>query len=94
MASGRFVRAHDLRRAPGAVLKNVNNSGEPCYITEKGKAKAVLMDINRYNALMDLLEDTEAPVEHHVGDETRRHVSVQGIIEQAGPRRVPRHRHA
>jgi len=92
MASGRFVRAHELRSTPSAVLRDVTASGEPCYITENGKAKAVLMDINRYNALMDLIEETESPHEQQIGDETRKHVSVQGIIRRSGIRLLRRHR--
>jgi PHD/YefM family antitoxin component YafN of YafNO toxin-antitoxin module len=79
-ASGRFVRAHELQLNSQSLLRDINASGEPCYITEDGKAKAVLMDINRYNALMDLVEEAEHPHEHEVGEETRQHVSVKGII--------------
>jgi prevent-host-death family protein len=83
-ASGRFVRANDLQVNSTNLLKEVNQSGEPCYITEGGKAKAVIMDINRYNALMDLVEEAEAPhKEHEIGEETRQHVSVKGIIRRS-----------
>ena len=86
MASGRFVRAHELQLSSHAVLHDVSTTGEPCYITENGKARAVLMDINRYNALMDLIEETESPTAHghEIGDETRKHVSVRGIIARSG----------
>lgn len=90
MASGRFVRTHDLQHASSTVIKDVTSTGEPCYITEDGKAKAVLMDINRYNALMDLIEETESPRDHEIGDETRKHVSVRGIIGR--PNRLMRRR--
>lgn len=37
------------------------HTGAPCYITEDGKAKAMVMDINRYNGLMDPIEEIESP---------------------------------
>jgi len=80
MASGRFVKAHDLQHSSGTLLKDINATGEPCYITEDGKAKAVLMDINRYNALMDLIEETESPHDLHLLAE----------VTEVSPRRIIR----
>ncbi len=80
MPSGRFVRSRDLQENPSILLRDLNATGEPCYITEDGKAKAVLMDINHYNALMDLIEESEL-VHHHIDD--LHHVSVQGIISSS-----------
>jgi PHD/YefM family antitoxin component YafN of YafNO toxin-antitoxin module len=94
MPSGRFVRAHELQLNSQTVLRDLNASGEPCYITEDGKAKAVLMDINRYNALMDIIEEAESGHHHHheVGDETRKHVSVRGIISKSTAIRMRKRR--
>jgi hypothetical protein len=41
---------------------------------------------------MDLIEETESPHEQQIGDETRKHVSVQGIIRRSGIRLLRRHR--
>ena len=46
MASGRFAKARDLQHSSSSLLKAVSATGEPCYITEDGRAKAVLMDID------------------------------------------------
>ena len=94
MPSGRFVRANDLQHNSSILLRDLNASGEPCYITEDGKTKAVLMDINRYNALMDIVEETESMhhKEHEFGDETRKHVSVRGIISKSTALRMRRRR--
>lgn len=92
MASGRFVRTRELQRKPGSLLRDINASGEPCYITENGKAKAVLMDINKYNALMDLVEESESPKIKDIGDETRHHASVRGILERTSTTRFVRRR--
>jgi len=87
MPSGRFVGSNELQHKSSSLLRDLSVSGEPCYITEGGKAKAVLMDINRYNALMDLVEESEAPKDHAIGDETRKHLSVKGIIKRSTVRR-------
>lgn len=94
MSSGRFVRAHELQLNSSTVLRDLNASGEPCYITEDGRAKAVLMDINRYNALMDIVEEAESTnhTHHDVGDETRKHVSVRGIISKSSAMRMRKRR--
>jgi len=92
MPSGRFVGARDLQKNSSTLLKTINQSGEPCYITEKGKAKAVLMDISRYNALMDLVEEAESPKHTEVGDETRKHASVRGILQKSSTRIIRRRR--
>ncbi len=79
MPSGRFVGANELENKSKSLLEELNSCGEPCYITEDGRARAVLMDINRYNALMDLVEEAESPKE---GEETRKHVSVRTILSR------------
>jgi len=82
MATRRFVGTNEFRAKPSSLLKEVTSSGETCFITQDGKATAVLLDINRYNALLDLIEEGESPSckTHDIGDETRQHVSVKGIL--------------
>lgn len=63
MNNGRFVAAGELQDNPSVLLQQVNSNGEICYITEDGRAKAVLLDINRWHALCDLVEETETPSE-------------------------------
>lgn len=84
MATRRFVGTNEFQQKPSSLLKEVTSSGEACFITQDGKATAVLIDINRYNALMDLVEEGESPSEksHDIGDETRQHVSIKGILRQ------------
>jgi PHD/YefM family antitoxin component YafN of YafNO toxin-antitoxin module len=86
MASERFVGTSELQEHSRALLDDITTSGTTCYITEGGKAKAVLMDINRYNALMDLLEESENPAgEKDAGEDTRHYssVSVREIIRNS-----------
>jgi len=87
MPSGRFVGAHELQQ-PDSIIEHVATSGEPCYITHEGKAKAVLIDINRYNQLMDLVEEAENLKSSDPGDETRKLASVRGILKHSSSRVV------
>ena len=84
MSSTRFIHAQDLRKRSSALLKEVSDTGDTCYITEDGRAKGVLMDINRYNALMDLIEEAEAIKNHeeHHEIEARDQISVKKIIKK------------
>ena len=82
MASGRFVGTNELHQNSKVLLSDITASGETFYITEDGKAKAVLMDISRYNALMDLVEEAESPKASGPGDDTRKHASVRGFLSR------------
>ncbi len=44
----------DLRRSLAVTVSKLTR---PVYITQHGRVKAVLVDIDRYNALLDELED-------------------------------------
>ena len=83
MSTGRFVGAMELQKSTPHLLREVTASGEACFITQDGKCTAVLMDIGRYNALMDLLEESESPRVSPVGEETRQHASVRGILRRS-----------
>ena len=90
MPSGRFVGTNELQINSVNLIDTITNTGETCFITENGKARAVLMDIHRYNALMDLIEEAENP--KNPGDETRKHASVRGMLERHSTRIVRRKR--
>jgi PHD/YefM family antitoxin component YafN of YafNO toxin-antitoxin module len=81
MATGRFVKTKELEDNADALVRDVGSTNETCFITEDGKAKAVLISINRYNALMDIVEDSERPAsEPDIRPESREFVSVKGIL--------------
>ena len=44
----------DLRKNINAILSRL---ARPIFVTQHGRVKAVLMDIERYNELMDEIED-------------------------------------
>jgi PHD/YefM family antitoxin component YafN of YafNO toxin-antitoxin module len=85
MACGRFVGTSELSNQGDALVHELGASGDTCYITEDGRAKAVLLDINRYNALMDLIEDSELPT-NEIRSEFKEQVSVRGILRDSHPR--------
>ena len=70
-------------------MDDILASGETCFITEGGRAKAVLMDIHRYNCLMDIVEEAES-LKHNAGDETRKYISVKAILERTNSGRIMR----
>lgn len=57
--SGSFISADEVNTRVCSLIAEVNSQGRPCFITEEGRAKAVLLDINRYHALMDVMEEVE-----------------------------------
>jgi len=44
----------DLRKSINALLHRL---GQPIFVTQRGRVKAVLLDIERYNELLDEIED-------------------------------------
>ena len=39
------------------IMKQVSEEGTSCFITQYGKAEAVLLGVERFNELMSLVED-------------------------------------
>lgn len=59
-----IVSATDAGRALPGLLSKISTSEGACYITDgDGRARAVLLDIDRYNAMMDALEDQAGPTD-------------------------------
>ena len=90
MPSGRFVGTTELQQNSTTLLEDIITSGETCFITENGRARAVLMDIHRYNCLMDIIEEAESLKHHHPGDETKKHISVRAILQRTNTSRLVR----
>ena len=57
----------EVRDKIASVLKRLSETGEPIFITRYSKAEAVLLSIDRYNAMMDLLEDQEDELDTALG---------------------------
>ncbi|VAX37658.1 hypothetical protein MNBD_UNCLBAC01-1655 [hydrothermal vent metagenome] len=48
----------EVRDHMSRVIKDISREGTSCFITQYGKAQAVMMSIDRFNELMSLVEDT------------------------------------
>jgi len=57
--SVKILPSSELRDRIASILKQLSKDKKPVFITQYSRAKAVLVDIEEYNALMDLLEDLE-----------------------------------
>jgi len=57
----------EVRDKMASVLNKLSETGEPVFITRYSKAEAVLLSIDRYNAMMDLLEDREDELDSALG---------------------------
>jgi len=55
----KILPSSEVRDRIALVLRDLKKDKEPVYITQRGKAAAVLVDIDQFNTLMDLLEDLE-----------------------------------
>ncbi len=55
----KILPSSKVRDKIALVLQELRKNKEPIYITQRGKAAAVLVDIDWFNALVDLLEDLE-----------------------------------
>lgn len=91
-SSSRFIKSQELKNGSESLLRELTDTGDTCYITQDGKAKAVLMDIQRYNALMDLVEESESLKPKDVGEDTRKQASVKVYIQKSTTRRLLRSR--
>lgn len=49
----------ELRNKIGAILNRLQETGEPIFISRHGATEAVLLSMDRYRAMLDLLEDRE-----------------------------------
>ena len=74
--------AHEVRSEIGTILKRLRETEQPIFISRYGKAEAVLLSVNRYNAMMDLLEDREDELDMTLGqriqEEREAYISGEG----------------
>jgi prevent-host-death family protein len=63
----RLIGVRQLRDELASVMDELSRLGE-VVITQRGEGKAVLMDLHRYNELMDRLEYLEDTLDALEGD--------------------------
>ena len=62
-----LLSTSEIRSKIAAVLTRLQKTKKPVVITRRGKAEAVLIPIERYNAMLDLLEDREDELDTSLG---------------------------
>ncbi len=55
----RIVTAEDLRSHLGRELDSLRSAEEALYVTKRGRLTAVLLDVDRYNELVERIEYME-----------------------------------
>ena len=85
---------HEVRNKMGAILKKLRETKEPIFISRQGKAETVLLSVNRYNVMMDLLEDREDELDTTLGqrvqEEREAYIRGEGrdfeaLVAELGP---------
>lgn len=61
-----FLSCTELQGQVEDVVSGVSEKGKACYITEDGRTRAVIVDIDHYNAMLDAIEASEDPDPDHV----------------------------
>lgn len=75
----------DLRRDTSRILRSVREDGDVVYITQHGRAAAVLLDYDQYQALLAQLEDLSdlAAIEEVASEPARSYEEF--LAEMGGP---------
>jgi prevent-host-death family protein len=55
--SVKILASTDVRDHMSQVINDIAQNGHSCFITQYGKAEAVLLSIDRFDELMSLVED-------------------------------------
>jgi prevent-host-death family protein len=89
-----ILPTNEVRNRIGSLLNRLRETGEPIFISRHGQAEAVLLSVDRYNAMMDLLEDREDELDTALGqrirEEREAYVSGEGrdfeaFVAELGP---------
>jgi len=89
-----ILPTNEVRSRIGSLLNRLRETGEPIFISRHGQAEAVLLSVDRYNAMMDLLEDREDELDTALGqrirEEREAYVSGEGrdfeaFVAELGP---------
>ncbi len=56
----KIMPSSEVRDRMSSVIKELQANGAPCYVTQYGKAAAVLLSVDQYNELLERLSQLEA----------------------------------
>jgi prevent-host-death family protein len=57
----------EIQARIGAILNQLNETQEPIFVSHHGRTEAVLLSMDHYKAIMDLLEDREDEMDAALG---------------------------
>ena len=87
-----FVTVARLRAEMADVLARLGRDRGPLYLTQRGRPRAVLLDVDEYRALVEQLEHLDDSVEallarerRERGDETARPLADVIRVRKVGP---------
>ena len=69
--SANVFSTSEVRSKITAILTRLQKTKKPVFITRRGKTEAVLLPIDRYNAMLDLLEVREDELDTNLGRRTQ-----------------------
>ena len=52
-----ILPSSEVRDHMAAIIKSISKEGTSCFITQYGKAQAVMISVERFNELISLVED-------------------------------------
>lgn len=55
----KIISTTSARNQMASIVKGFIQDDTPCFITHNGQARAVLMDIHRYNIIVNFLKDLQ-----------------------------------
>lgn len=53
----KILPSSEVRDHMAQIIKSISQEGSSCFITQYGKAEAVMISVDRFNELMSLVED-------------------------------------
>ena len=85
--STNIIPISDLRRKAGQVIKALHESNEAIYITQHGRPVAVLVDYEKYEALLAQLEEflqKQSPVKYSIAEGKSTFSTLADMAEDLG----------
>ena len=61
------LSSSQVRGRIASILKRLHKTSKPVFITRYGQTEAVLLSLERYKAMLDLLEDREDELDAALG---------------------------
>ena len=55
-----FLPRSEMADRFDSVVEELMRSGSACYVVESGKPRAVILDVDKYHAMMDIIEASTA----------------------------------